>query len=93
MTELVTLDEAKADLRIDDDASDADVTLKVKIATGIVLEHIKVEAPDWDDETVPGSVKAAILLVTRSLFDDETADPLSPIVRILLTGRRDPTIA
>lgn len=93
MVDLVTLEEAKADLRIDDAASDTDVALKVKIATGIVLEHIKTPSPDWDASTVPGTVKAAIFLVTRSLYNDEESDPLSLVVRLLLNGRRDPTLA
>lgn len=41
MTMLVTLDEAKDHLRVDHDADDADLTLKIHAASGAVLGYLK----------------------------------------------------
>lgn len=45
MTLLVTLEQAKAHLRIDETDGDADVTLKIHGASGAVLNYLKSSSP------------------------------------------------
>ncbi|RYF63597.1 MAG: phage gp6-like head-tail connector protein [Comamonadaceae bacterium] len=54
---LVTLEQAKDHLRIDTDAADADLTLKIHAASGAVLTYLKganrfVQAVDADGDPV-----------------------------------------
>jgi hypothetical protein len=93
MASLISLEAAKADLRIDDSDHDADVEAKAATATGVILDYIKKPGADWTEETVPFPVKAAIILALRSLYDDETSDPISDTVVRLLARQRDPALA
>ncbi|AWC92324.1 head-tail connector protein [Morganella morganii] len=70
MTEIVTLAEVRAHLRIDHDFDDADLQLKTNAATAAVLDHIRAwaERHDSDAEKMKASpdiwrVKDAILLL------------------------------
>ena len=92
---LVTLAEVKADLNILNADRDTELTLKAELATDIVMGYIKKDAAEeyWDDETVPYRIKAAVLLVVRSLFNDDNADPLSESVKAILHRDRDPALA
>jgi len=90
---LVTIEQAKADLRIDDTDHDDDVQLKLDMATGIILDYCKVPANKWTSDTVPFSVKASIILALRSLYDDEASNPISPAVIALLGRQWDPAFA
>lgn len=90
---LLTLDQAKADLRIDDSDHDVDVQLKLDMATGIILDYCKVAPDKWTADTVPFPVKASIVLALRSLYDDDQANPLSPAIEALLERQRDPALA
>lgn len=74
---LVSIDQAKAHLRIDtdslipSDAADADLLLKIDAAEGIILDYLKipVTSPEyWDSSTVPPMVQAAILLQLGELY-------------------------
>jgi hypothetical protein len=86
---LITIDQAKAHLRIDTvsasppDAAEVDLTLKMEAAEAIILDYLKVPVtspPLWTDETdVPPLVSAAILLQLGELYrfrgdDDGKAD-------------------
>lgn len=95
MAALVTLAEVKADLNILNADRDTELTLKAELATDIVMGYIKKDADElyWDDETVPYRVKAAVLLVVRSLFNDDNADPLTEGVKAILHRDRDPALA
>lgn len=85
---LVDLETAKGDLRMDDDYADEIIFSKIEEASSIVLDYLKLDA---EPDPVPFFVRAATLLVIRSLFDG--GDPLSdPVVR-LLHRYRDPAIA
>ncbi|HYF87422.1 head-tail connector protein [Azospirillum sp.] len=69
---IITLDEAKAHLRVDGDADDADITLKLMAAEGAVAESLNRSVP-WTDEAgaevpVPAPVKAAVLLILGDLY-------------------------
>lgn len=74
---LITIDQAKAHLRIDTasgspvDAADADLLLKMAAAESIVLDYLKVPATSpeyWNDTTVPPLVQAAVLLQLGELY-------------------------
>ena len=89
MAALITLAQAKLQLRIDTpagDPGDADILLKRDQASGIILDYLKSRAiAGWtdgpDDATppsiaVPGPVQAATLLMLSNLF--EHRDELKP---------------
>lgn len=100
---LVTLQEADDHLRLDlqsGDEREADVLLKMEQATDIVLDYLKTEESGWDEETVPRSIHAAILLVLGDLWEAreggaENGDYISPngTVARLLHRFRDPALA
>jgi hypothetical protein len=94
---LVTLEQAKLHLRIDDtDEGDARCQLKLEQAQQIVLDYLK-EAwvdPTWTDLTIPEHIHAAILAVLEVLYDgDPEDDPITPGVESLLRRSRDPAMA
>ena len=69
---LVTLDEAKAHLRIDGTDDDADIALKLAAAEDAVVQFLNRPVP-WTDEddveaAVPASVKVAVLLILADLY-------------------------
>lgn len=104
-TQLVTLQQAKDHLQMDHDAADADITLKIELASDIVLGYLKLASIplDWIGGTgaspvveVPPRVKAATLLVVGELFKNREAsvnDSLSAAVMSLLHRDRDPAFA
>jgi len=93
MVAFISLLQAKADLRIDGDEQDLDIQMKVEAASEIVLDYIKRPTADWTDSTAPALIKAATILVLRSLFNDDEADPLSDAVIRILFRYRDPALA
>jgi hypothetical protein len=92
---LVTLEQAKLQLREDDDdLVDSDISMKAQQATDIVLDYLKAPDRGWTLETVPGEVHAAILLVLSGLYEGRDAgDVISPAVVSLLMRNRDPAMA
>jgi hypothetical protein len=81
----VTLQQAKDHLRIDDDDSDTDLTLKITQAEAIVTDYLKVDpvmlegSPPlwtstspllWSDRDL-SVIQSAVLLVISALYDDE----------------------
>jgi len=92
MTSLVTIEAAKNALRVSGSDLDDDLQLRLDQATAIVIDYIKKPDHDWTPETVPGPISAAILLVTRNLFD-EVDEPLSEPVKALVHRFRDPALA
>ncbi|WP_207458649.1 head-tail connector protein [Azospirillum sp. SYSU D00513] len=68
----VTLDEAKAHLRVDGGAEDADLTLKLMAAEDAAAQYINRPIPWTNAEgqavPVPASVKVAILLILGDLY-------------------------
>lgn len=107
MLSLVTLEEAKEQLRVTGELDDAKIEQVILAASAIVLGYIKItvpveDSPDtrisqmFDSDTVPEEVKAASLLVIGDLYENregQNADPLSLTVKSLLCARRDPTLA
>lgn len=112
---LITVEEAVAHLRLPSDyvssPPDQDLALKMQLAEDIVLDYLKTDGGSpgsWDEETVPGTIKAAILLQLGELWrfrgDDEQSHAgdrgpgqadgyLSRAVTRLLHRWRDPTLA
>jgi hypothetical protein len=95
MVALVSVAAAKRHLIIEDDFRDEDILAKTEEATAIVVDYLKKPDHGWTEDTVPGQVKAAILLTFACLFrnPDGDVDPLSDAVRSLLHRMRDPALA
>jgi hypothetical protein len=108
--EIVSLDQAKQHLKLGSStAEDDDLTLKLRQAHGLVLDYvyrvaIEDEMLEWDDETAPAAVQAAILRqfadLSRNRGDGDEAEEikvdgndLSPRVKQLLKLYRQPVIA
>lgn len=91
---LVTIQQAKDHLRIKDDASNADLGMKVDQASAIVMHHLKSQAvAGWDDGSVevPGLIEAATLLLVEYLYEHQQID--WDALNGLLVSYRDPTLA
>lgn len=106
MIAFVTLSQAKAHLRIAESntAHDTDVTMKIEMASEIVLDYLKKPSipTEWligsPQTTIaaPALIQAATLLVLGELFMNREAsvtDVLSPAVQSLLERHRDPAMA
>jgi hypothetical protein len=99
MATLITIEQAKQQLRIDFDDQNADLQMKMEQASDIIVDYLKKPDHGWNTETVPKTVQAAILLVLTALFDDRDGSgegdyitPNGPVAR-LLARHRDPAIA
>lgn len=99
MAALVTLEHAKAHLNIVHDAFDEEIERKAEDATAIVIEYLKGRADaTWDETTVPGQVRAAVLFVLTHLFshrgdDMSLDDAFWNALGRLLWRSRDPALA
>ena len=94
MAPLVTLQQAKTHLHITDDASKADVALKLDQASAIVVNYLKDRADaGWSDGTVvvPGNVSSSTLLVLADLYEQRPIDWVA--IERLLVSFRDPALA
>lgn len=83
---LVTLEEAKNQLRVRHSEEDTDIELKMELATDLVLAYLELEdnvtgsPATWDDANVPHDVKAAVLAQLTELWQfrgDSAAPPRS----------------
>lgn len=97
---LITFDEAKRQLQVDHDDSDAEIATLAEEASMIVLDYLKKPMTEWQDGAgapadVPGPVSVAVKLVLGELFKNREAgaDPLSPGVMRLLDRLREPAYA
>jgi hypothetical protein len=98
---LVTLEVAKDHLKPPGDIDDVRIERLIDEASAVVLQHLKLEFDAYqntdgspDPLLVPPNVRAAMLLVLGTLYDnaDAAADPLSAGVKALLHSRRTPTL-
>lgn len=96
---LITLEQAKLQLRIDDENDEHDEHLEelIEDASGIVLDYLKKSETEWqttsgEPEEVPRAVISATKLVLQSLFEGDD-EPLSQAVKDLLHRYRDPALA
>lgn len=111
MEMLVTMDEARAHILLPPLSAgspqsdyDKDQVMKLAAAQDIIIDYLGAQAdPDWDADTVPQRVKAAILLqfaeLNRFRGDDTDKDVapqqdgyLSPHITNLLRRSRDPVL-
>ncbi|WP_343347645.1 head-tail connector protein [Sphingomicrobium sp. XHP0239] len=93
MAALVTMEEAKRQLRIIGNEHDEDIEDKRVQASEIVIDYLDQQADEtWTDATVPDHVKAAVLLQLRALFDG-TRDGIPDGVKDILRRTRKPTLA
>lgn len=97
MVALVTLEEAKYRVRIDDSDSDEDVQAMIEQASDIVTNYLKRPDHGWTEASVPDRIKSAILLVIGRLYLDREGQLeggiLSETVKALVHRDRDPAIA
>lgn len=92
MAGLVTLDDAKEHLRVTIPDEDGDIYRKVEQASAIVVIYLKgATAPTWTEATVPGQIKAAVLVVLEALHERKPIDWVS--VERLCMQSRDPALA
>jgi hypothetical protein len=104
---LVTLDQAKVQLRVPDLSVeyDEDLSLKIEQATAIVVDYLERSEEDWiagSPQASPADyefpiVQAAILEVLANLWrnrgDDGTAaGPMTPRVEQMLRGIKTPAM-
>jgi hypothetical protein len=96
MNDLITLAQAKAQLRIDDTESDTELAEMVTAASAVVVGYIGgTGAPAYTVDTVPAAVRTAVLLVLSSLYQDREGmeDPVGVAVKSILRPFRDPSLA
>ncbi len=93
MVALVTLAEAKAHLRVLNTDHDTDITMKMGQASDIIIDYIKTPDHGWTDSTAPNLIKAAILLVLGTLFDEREGAGIPDGVKDILWRYRDPALA
>ena len=110
MPEVITLAEAKRHLRITHADEDVDISDKLEAATQVIIDYLSRRDATWNAtmdawtaETIPKSVRAAILVqlgeLTAKRGDEDPIAPtpqpvsLSPTVMALLMRYRDPGVA
>ncbi|CAB3795524.1 head-tail connector protein [Pararobbsia alpina] len=96
MSDLITLDQAKAQLRIDDTESDTELGEMVTAASALVIGYLKTgTAAAYTVDTVPPHVQTAVKLVLASLYADRegSTDPIGVAVQSILARDRDPALA
>lgn len=76
--DLITLVQAKSQVRVTDDNSDTDLTQLVTMASAVVIDYCDPQATPWTIDTVPPSVAQATLLVLAAMYEDREGldDPL-----------------
>lgn len=109
MVALVTVDTADFALRLDlvrtgspatiTDERLPDVQMKIDQASDIIIDYLKIEAPDWTPETVPPRVQSAVLILCSALFENREGQEIAGLFEIggtifnLLVRMRDPALA
>lgn len=68
---LITVDEAKLHLRIDHDADDSDIELKILAASETLVQYV-----DWTEipDEIPAAMKAACLQLVGILYTDRDVE-------------------
>lgn len=103
---IVSLEQVKDHLRIDHDAEDADLTLKIQAASLMILEYVRRSESDYEQDSddvldVPYSMKMACLIMVGILYRDRDGTesdkwqqgylPFS--VTALIYNLRDPAVS
>lgn len=99
MTPIVSLQQAKAHLRITDTDSDTELTATfIPGASAVVASYLKWPALwpyDGAASTFPPHIQSATLLVLACMFEDREGDndPIGPAVVSILARDRNPALA
>jgi hypothetical protein len=106
MVALATYEEAVDHLRLDGDADQSDVELKIEAASEVVLNYLGNPDEYFDTageinaDSIPAVVKKAVLYLTGVLYSDRDGvgdawkdGKLPPAVVGLLSSIRTPTLA
>jgi hypothetical protein len=96
---LISLEEAKQHLKVDDAAEDTEIGNLVASASDMIMDYLKRTETGWDEATTPPLVKAATKIILSGLYDDREGTgagdffaPNGAVARIL-ARYRDPAIA
>jgi hypothetical protein len=98
ITPLVSMDDAKRQLRITSTSAeiDADVDQKLMQATSLVLRMVgELADASWDEATAPASVHTAILWTLDVLYmrpEDLSTHMQSLAAFLMASGFRDPAV-
>jgi hypothetical protein len=102
MNNLITLDQAKEQLRIVDTNDDTYITGLVSAASAVIVSYLKTPVAAAYDVTTdstsatypPMHVQQATLLVLASLYEDREGanDPIGVAVASILARDRDPAM-
>ncbi len=105
---LVTMAQAKDHLRVAGSRFDSDIEFKMRAASNIVLNYLKIYPPDfysppsspiweeWDADGAPELVQMATLQVLSEMFENRessTGEILSQSVKDILWRWRDPAMS
>ncbi len=100
---LVTLDQAKQQLRVTSSDEDEDISRKIDQASAAVIDWVdnSTLTAGWDEDTVPEQARAATLELLLWLFERDTTinannatdDNLPPRVIMFLKRLRKPALA
>jgi len=93
MVDLVTLEDAKERLAITFNSQDARITGLIGEAQDIVIGYIEKPDHGWTDETAPGRIKSAIILVVARLYANDDQPVLTDAVKGILRRDRRPVVA
>lgn len=108
MIKLITLKEAKDHLRVDHDADDADIELKIAAVSSIIIDYLKDSAQkiiDDSGEIIESNdlnrVKISVLLLLGILYKDRDGEFMNQwklgflpdSVTALIYSLRTPTVA
>lgn len=96
MTDLITLVQAKEQLRITDTDSDDELTRLVTASSAIVVQYVATSAATaWTPDTIPSDAQVAVFLVLAALYEDREGldDPLGVGVVSLLASYRSPILS
>lgn len=99
--DFLTLAEAKAHLRVTICDEDDLILLYLQMAQNLVIDRIERATTDtvvlgeigeWDRETVPDGVRAAVLIQLGELFAFRGDDPVVPHIQPDAHGRLSPRV-
>lgn len=103
MAALVTLQQAKDQLRVTSEEEDEDISRKIDQASAAVIDWVDntTLTDGWDEDTVPEQARAATLELILWLFERDTTinaknatdDNLPPRVIMFLKRLRKPALA
>ena len=103
MAAMITLAEAKVQLRITDTWHDAEVQAAIDAADAAIRKRLKTaNDPTWDPLTAPADIKHAVKILMAHFYehrgdafgpDQDNDDRVWAAIHHLLAGWRDPALA